>query len=250
MEIGGTKIAIPVERRRHARPEPDAWTYEMLDRRQREIAHAIANGGGEGRLLLSEVAPVVTLGRRTPDEDISRELLEARGIPVYPTDRGGLGTYHGPGQWVLFAVERLERLTGDPRGVRKAVCALLEVAREVALGYDRRAEIREGAELGVWGANGKCAALGIHVQGGVVLHGISVNGFRTSESFVGLRPCGLDAPVQFLLEDESGFERLGDELEAAAQRVFGFGDDFGLTGEKRCKVPSRDRRGEAPSKRS
>ena len=77
-----------IEIRRDSPATP--WTYELLDRRQREVA-ARARAGGEGALLLSEVAPVITMGRRTPIADLivgEAKLLE-RGISVYRTDRGG-----------------------------------------------------------------------------------------------------------------------------------------------------------------
>lgn len=198
----------------------------MLDGRQRQIAQR-AREGGRGALLLSEVAPVITRGRRAPSSDItaSAEGLVRAGVSLVEVDRGGLATYHGPGQWVLFAVDRLESLTGDRRGVRKAVEGLLETACQVGRLYDPSAEIRSGAELGVWTRRGKFAAVGVHIERGVLLHGVAVNGMRTPQSFYGLRPCGLDAPVDFLLEKEilgmkpqealEGRERCFDELGQA-----------------------------------
>lgn len=209
-----------IEIRRHSEATP--WTYGLLDSRQREIATQIKQGG-PGALLLSEVAPVITVGRRAAPTDllIPRELLARAGVEVLPTDRGGLATWHGPGQWVLFAVDSLERLTGDRRGVRKAVDALLCVALEVGKSFDPSAEIRSGAETGVWTKRGKFAALGVHIDQGVLLHGLSVNGFKTQTSFMGLRPCGLDLPVDYLIEGKPGlFDDLGKKILAQAQRVF------------------------------
>ena len=193
---------VPVELRRHRAESP--WTYELLDQRQRTVAERARNGG-PGALLLSEVAPVITRGRRAPTSDVtaSSEDLARAGVALCEVDRGGLATYHGPGQWVVFAVDRLESLTGDRRGVRKAVDGLLETALQVGRLYDSSAEIRLGAELGVWTRRGKFAAVGVHIAQGVLLHGLSVNGMRTPTSFYGLRPCGLDAPVEFLLEKET-----------------------------------------------
>jgi lipoyl(octanoyl) transferase len=226
--------AAHVEIRRHGRPDP--WTYAMLDQRQREVARRVREEDEAGALLLNEVAPVITRGRRTEASDVTApsDALAATGIELYPVDRGGFATYHGPGQWVLFAVDRLERLTGDRRGVRKAVEALLETALEAGRLHDPSAEIRSGAELGVWGKRGKFAAVGIHIEQGVLLHGLSVNAFRTRESFYGLRPCGLDAPVSFLFENkelgeisqaslearEADFEALGRSLLNAASKNF------------------------------
>ena len=209
------------EKRRHSPERP--WTYALLDQRQREIARAILENDAPGKLLLSEVAPVITLGRRTPETDLilPTQALQNLGIETHQTDRGGLATYHGPGQWVLFAVERLDRLTGDSRGVKQAVESLLEIARVVgeAQGVGP-CEIRSGAEMGVWTREGKFAAVGVHIENRVLLHGLAVNGFRTPLSFTGLRPCGLDAPVSFLLKNEKGFEELGDALSQTAIQQF------------------------------
>lgn len=186
----------------------------MLDVRQREIL-ARVNAGGEGAILISEVAPVITLGRRghsdTLDPALSPEIL--------PTDRGGLATWHGPGQIVLFAVDHLERLTGDPRGVRKAVLELLDVARQVALKYDPTVECRDGAMAGLWCARGKLASVGVHIENRVLLHGLSLNVLRTPESFRGLsRPCGLDAQVAYLAEAPD-FPTISDPWQAIADQL-------------------------------
>lgn len=194
----------------------------MLDARQREVALRVKQGG-PGALLLSEVAPVITVGRRAAPTDLllPKELLTRAGVEVLPTDRGGLATWHGPGQWVLFAVDSLERLTGDRRGVRKAVDGLLSVALEVGKTYDSSAEIRSGAEMGVWTKRGKFAALGVHIDQGVLLHGLSINGFKTQTSFMGLRPCGLDLPVDYLIEGRPElFEEFGKKILEKAQSVF------------------------------
>ncbi len=210
-----------IEKRRHSPGQP--WTYALLDQRQREIARDILENDAPGKLLLSEVAPVITLGRRTPETDLTlpKQTLQDLGVETHRTDRGGLATYHGPGQWVLFAVDRLDRLTGDSRGVRHAVEGLLEIARVVgeSMGVGP-CETRSGAETGVWTREGKFAAVGVHIENRILLHGLAVNGFRTPLSFTGLRPCGLDAPVSFLLDHEKGFEELGDALSQAAIKRF------------------------------
>jgi lipoate-protein ligase B len=214
-----TKPQYTIERRRHSESNP--WTYSDLNLRQREIA-AQVRLSEKGAILLSELAPVITVGRRSPKSDLllTRENLGKIGIDLLEVNRGGLATYHGAGQWVMFWVESLERLTGDRKGVRKAVEILLDLALEVGLRYRPQARIRSGAELGVWSPQGKFAAVGIQIEQGVLLHGLSLNGFKTPQSFQGLRPCGLDLPVDYLLEmpekfDEE-FERLGNELLEAA----------------------------------
>lgn len=215
------EVRIEVYRSRPDQP----WTYAMLDQRQRSLAEEIQEGA-PGSLILSELSPVITLGRRASVQNLYYSEFDflKKGITIYPTDRGGLETYHGPGQWVLFPVEKVNRITRDPRGVKQVVEKLLQIACDVSRIYCPDAQIEEGARLGVWSRQGKIASVGVHVLNGVVLHGLSVNGFRTETSFYGLRPCGLDVSVDFLLKGDSfsynnEFEVLGQELCRAALKT-------------------------------
>lgn len=212
-----------IEVKRHTSQAP--FTYADLDLRQREISARILKGEA-GTILLSEVAPVITVGRRTPESDVFDKSL------IYKTDRGGLATWHGTGQWVLFCVEKLEKLTGDSRGVYSAVCSLLNIAKKVAADYGVASEIKEGEKLGVWSNTGKFAAVGIHIENRILMHGLSLNGFKTNESFSGLRPCGLDAPVSYILDEcvkiknlnktaqDAAFVELGSRLILRAKEEF------------------------------
>ncbi|NDD90741.1 hypothetical protein EBZ37_01465 [bacterium] len=212
-----------VEVRRHLPHAP--WTYSSLDSYQRQIAAQLLRGAGAGRVLISEVAPVITLGRRACSEDVlvSEEQLSSMGISLFSTDRGGRATYHGPGQWVVFVVDRLESMTGDRRGVRRAVEGLLGVAKAVGLQLlSSEVHVRQGAEAGVWTPKGKLASVGVQVQDGVMLHGMALNVYRTAESFRGLRPCGLDAQPDFLLgaPDEKRFLEIPEMISQELGRHF------------------------------
>ena len=72
-----------------------------------ELARARVEAGGQDEVLLLEHEAVVTLGKRGGDWDRAR--LERLGTPVVQTDRGGLATWHGPGQLVALAAAGLER---------------------------------------------------------------------------------------------------------------------------------------------
>jgi lipoyl(octanoyl) transferase len=216
-----------VEVRRHSIESP--WTYELLDAYQRKLAEeleiASLDEGAPGRILISELAPVITLGRRECSQDLilpENELI-SRGISIFQTDRGGRATYHGPGQWVLFVVDRLDRMTGDRRGVRRAVEGLLETSRVVGERFlGSQVHFKDGAETGIWTAQGKLASVGVHIRHGVLLHGLALNGYRTPQSFLGLRPCGLEAQVDFLLSEpnEAEFQKIPELLLAELRRHF------------------------------
>ncbi|MBC7385155.1 MAG: hypothetical protein H7301_03205 [Cryobacterium sp.] len=214
----------------HRDSETTPWTYADLDLRQKQILEEVS-AGGEGCLVFSEVAPVVTLGYRRTVGDLllSREELSTRGISVLEVHRGGRATSHGPGQWVVFMIDRLERLTGDRKGVRRFIEKLSGAALEVCLEFFPLAEIREGAEAGVWTENGargaKLAAFGVQITNGITQHGISLNVFPTPSSFYGIRPCGLELPVGFLHAEVNGNEQASftlvrSRLEAAILKAF------------------------------
>src|SRR5262249_24199296 len=60
-------------------------------------------------LLLLEHPPTITLGRRATLEDVflTEAELNARGIGLERATRGGLVTYHGPGQLVGYPIVKL-----------------------------------------------------------------------------------------------------------------------------------------------
>lgn len=79
--------------------------YKALkDRRHEESSASMA-----GILLFLEHKAVYTLGKRQDMADYSR-TTDLRGIDIVRTDRGGLTTYHGPGQLVVYPLLNLQLL--------------------------------------------------------------------------------------------------------------------------------------------
>ena len=89
--------------------------YEEAYRVQKETELQVREGRGPDTLLLLEHPHVVTLGRRADSSALvaTRALLEARGVSVVETDRGGRATYHGPGQVVGYPVISLRAERAD-----------------------------------------------------------------------------------------------------------------------------------------
>jgi lipoyl(octanoyl) transferase len=99
-------------------------------------------------LLLLEHPPVYTRGRRSlPDElPMGAEWYEAQGIEVLDTDRGGLVTYHGPGQLVAYPIVDLAPSGGDVHEfVRRLERATIETLGRAGV----EATVYEGL-TGVW----------------------------------------------------------------------------------------------------
>ena len=77
-----------------ATPYLEAWEL------QRSLAGAVSQGAIPDTVVLLEHPPVVTLGRRTDEEEL--HVPEGAEVEVVETDRGGKSTFHGPGQLVAI----------------------------------------------------------------------------------------------------------------------------------------------------
>jgi lipoate-protein ligase B len=140
-------------------------------------------------LLLLEHDPVITLGRRGSLQDIHAPEVELgrRGIAVEKTTRGGLVTYHGPGQLVGYPIVRLRaRGLTVPCYVRALELAVVEALGEIGV----EAHIVE-EHVGVWTSAGKIAAIGVAQRHGVTLHGFALNLQPDLSHFRLINPCGI-----------------------------------------------------------
>lgn len=124
-------------------------------------------------LLLLEHPHVFTIGRRAKENGVlaTAELLENLGVEVFETDRGGKVTYHGLGQLVGYPVISL---SPDREDVHKYVRDLEEVLIRT-LGDFGIAAFRIEGLTGVHTAEGKVAAIGVHIKRWVTTHGFALN---------------------------------------------------------------------------
>ena len=154
---------------------------------QLDIREAILAGRGEPSLLMVEHEPVITLGRRGGDLALPRDDLARRGVDVVDVERGGLATYHGPGQLVGYPILPLARFCLT---VPEFVALLEEVmiGHAASLGLD--AHRREGWP-GVWVGRIKIGAVGLHLHRGVSIHGFALNLTTDPAAYRQLVPCGI-----------------------------------------------------------
>ncbi len=161
----------------------DAWAW------QQARAADVRAGTAAEALAVLEHPPVYTCGRRSDPANLlaSPERLAEQGIEVVDVERGGDVTYHGPGQLVAYPILDLRRRGIYPikfvRGLEQTLVTTL-----AALGVP--AEPRKSLP-GVWVGNDKIAALGVHVRGGVSMHGIALNLAPDLTAFEAIVPCGL-----------------------------------------------------------
>src|SRR5437870_4470602 len=73
---------------------------------QKQTERAVLTSEQPDTLLLLEHPHTLTLGRRSAQNGIMapEEILKARGVSVFETNRGGKVTYHGLGQIVGYPI--------------------------------------------------------------------------------------------------------------------------------------------------
>ncbi len=128
--------------------------------------------------------PVYTLGKNGKPEHV----LNAQGIPLVNSDRGGQVTYHGPGQIVVYTLLDLNRLK---IGVRELVTCIEQSIIELLSAHGVESNARRDAP-GVYVNNAKIAALGLRVRKGCSFHGLALNVNMDLEPFSRINPCGYE----------------------------------------------------------
>jgi lipoyl(octanoyl) transferase len=142
-------------------------------------------------LWMVEHEPVVTLGRRA-DEAARDVPVCVGGAPIVRAERGGLATWHGPGQVVGYPILRLKRWR---LSVPQYVCALEEGMIAWLDPFGVRGSRRVGMP-GVWTSAGKIGFVGIHIRRDVTIHGFALNVSNDLSPFREFSTCGLtDEPV-------------------------------------------------------
>lgn len=116
-------------------------------------------------LLMVEHNPVYTIGTRSSvylgqnssnDEKIDQRLKRL-GAEFYVTNRGGLITFHGPGQLVCYPILNLRHYKPSVRWyINLLEQVVIETCKEFSISVGRTEDI------GVWIGDRKIAAIGNH----------------------------------------------------------------------------------------
>lgn len=196
--------------------------YEEMWARQREIHEQVASGARGGRVMLVEHSPVYTAGRRTTDE-----MRPKDGTPVIDVDRGGLITYHGPGQITGYPIVHLAEGMGVVDHVRAVESAIIALLADYGIEAGRVC-----GRTGVWlpatpsRLERKICAIGVRVSRRTTMHGFALNVLSSAERFGNIIPCGIDdADVTSIAEEVPGewtTQRVADDLRPHLERFLDY----------------------------
>ena len=191
---------------------------------QKRAERAVLTGEQPDTLLLLEHPHTLTLGRRSGPNGIivPEELLRARGVTVFETNRGGKVTYHGLGQLVGYPIINLSPDREDVhRFVRDLEEVLIRAMRDFAI-----EAFRIPGLTGVHTSRGKVAAIGVHIARWVTTHGFALN-VNTDLSFFNLIIACEGEPVtsmQELLGREVDMESVADRIVTRFAGVFDYSE--------------------------
>ncbi len=182
----------------------ETWDLQeglVQQRRDKEIGDTI---------ILLEHAPVFTIGRTRDQSSLQNPSQLPH--PVVEINRGGQGTFHGPGQLVGYAIldlaERKKDLHLHLRNLEEAI--ILSLSK-----FKVDATRRDGL-TGVWVDDRKIASLGVGVRSWVTLHGFALNVQNISlPPFQFITPCGIDGVSMTSAEKEAGRAITMEEMRRA-----------------------------------
>jgi lipoate-protein ligase B len=140
---------------------------------QKELETEVIAEPSHAHLLLLEHPHTFTLGRRSRQDGVlaTADMLRKLGVEVFETNRGGRVTYHGLGQLVGYPIINL---SPDREDVHKYVRDLEEVLIRAMADLGIPAFRIDGL-TGVHTAEGKFAAIGVHIKRWVTTHGFALN---------------------------------------------------------------------------
>src|ERR1043165_1170497 len=191
---------------------------------QKRTQRADLTGEQPDTLLLLEHPHTLTLGRRSAADGVlaSDEVLSARTIQVFETNRGGKTTYHGVGQLVGYPIINL---SPDREDVHRYVRDLEEVLIRALSDFGIET-FRIAGLTGVHTMSGKVAAIGVHIARWVTTHGFALN-VNTDLSYFDLIVACEGEPVtsmKELLGDELDLNDVSNRIVVRFSEVFGYSD--------------------------
>lgn len=166
------------------------------------LKNGLKTGSSEtdGIIILTEHNPVYTVGIRSSNYDmkLKKKLIDL-GAEFFKTTRGGLITFHGPGQLIVYPVLNLKRFRPSVRWyVSELEKTVILVCKEFGI------SACTSPHTGVWVNNKKICAIGLRVSQYITSHGLALNCETDLNWFNHIIPCGIEGKGVTSLSAECG----------------------------------------------
>ncbi len=182
--------------------------YAEALERQKQLVEERRAGRIPDTLVLLQHPHVLTVGVKKEGRShilASPDRLQALGVEVFDTGRGGDVTYHGPGQVVGYPILDLNP---DRRDVHRYVRDIEEVMIRACARYGIEARRIQGL-TGAWVAHPargpeKIGAIGVRISRWITSHGFAFNVTTALDYFGLIVPCGISDRGVTSLEKAAG----------------------------------------------
>ncbi len=167
---------------------PGVVAYKQAVVLQESYVKQVAAGTETEKLILLEHPHVITLGRGFHPENllVSPDWLEANGVAVEESGRGGDITYHGPGQIVGYPILSIAGQPDLHLYLRNLEELMIRCARDFGIEAGRKPGM-----TGIWVQDEKLGAIGVRVARWVTSHGFALNVNPDLKYFEYMIPCGI-----------------------------------------------------------
>ena len=201
-------------------PYLEAWE------KQKELLKLRQENKIKDTFVFCEHDAIITLGRGKPKEG-ELPFFAPKDIPVVEIERGGLATYHGPGQLVCYPIVNLSKDSQFPGGILSFIRFLENWMINVLEFYGVSAKSID-KKTGVWVESSssnlkldkKIASIGIAVSHWVTYHGLAFNYNTGVEVWKSFNPCGLAGDIMTDLKSVSNNEIKYDDLVLQFKKTF------------------------------
>jgi len=186
---------------------------------------------GQSCLILVEHLPVYTVGMRSKVYSKEEEdRLLGLGAQFHRTNRGGLITFHGPGQMVAYPILNLRQFVPEEKRRKSLLGMKWYVWNLEQMIIDMLASVWgvkgfRSPHTGVWvttpGPYGcsKICAVGVHNSDLVTSHGIALNCTTNLSWFDHIVPCGIEGADVISLAKLLDKDEVKDEAFVGVKRA-------------------------------
>ena len=181
----------------------------------------------EEKIFVLEHNNVYTAGKSINNYPNETHIQQIHNTPVVYTNRGGLWTWHGVGQVVVYFIYNLHARklfisdfmhTIESIAVKNIVFELEKLTGK-PLTQTNLAIYADDSKRGFWVKNintseiSKIGFMGLHVSNGFVYHGISINYNNDLTFFDYINPCGLGDVKITSIKETAGIENINKQLD-------------------------------------
>ncbi|KAK2582975.1 hypothetical protein KPH14_009027 [Odynerus spinipes] len=179
------------------------------------LHHKQSNDKTCNTLLLVEHDPVYTIGIRNKYTEEDEIKLRNLGAEFYKTDRGGLITFHGPGQLVAYPILNLKQFKPS---IKWYVCQIEQMIIRLCAEFGIIGATT--SDTGVWVNDKKICAIGIHGSRYITTHGLALNCNTDLTWFDHIVPCGIEGKGVTSISKELAVNVTVEDVLPRFQNIF------------------------------